>query len=160
MCSSCTVASIVKQYGLLGSTQNLTWPWPKVKFWHWTFNVNMYIFQRVSTSGTRRCRKYVAIFLISKVILENYFCKKALLCKFLTSVAKPVEVRSILTTCRQKNFNPRPHGGREVMQPPWVFLEWPPNDWVVRAEILHSLWGILCATFGKKMTGSGQVTEL
>ena len=30
-----------------------------------------------------------------------------------------------------------------------------------RAEILHSLWGILCATFGKKkMTGSGQVTEL
>ena len=45
--------------------------------------------------------------------------------------------------------------------PPMSFLEWPPNGWADRAEILDSLWSILCATFGKKkMTGSGQVTEL
>ena len=28
------------------------------------------------------------------------------------------------------------------------------------AGFLASLWGILCAIFGKKMTGPGQVTEL
>ena len=52
-------------------------------------------------------------------------------------------------------------GGGVGATPPRVFLEWPPNRWADRAEILHSLWGILCATFGKKiLTGSGQVTEL
>ena len=35
-----------------------------------------------------------------------------------------------------------------------------PPRWADRAEILHSLWGILCATLCEKMTGSGQVTEL
>ena len=30
------------------------------------------------------------------------------------------------------------------------FLEWPPNCWADHAEILHSLWDILCTTFGKK----------
>ena len=34
--------------------------------------------------------------------------------------------------------------------PPEVFLRCTPNYEADRAEILHSLWGILCATFGKK----------
>ena len=33
------------------------------------------------------------------------------------------------------------------------FLKWPPSRWVDRAEILHSLLGILCATFQKKWSG-------
>ena len=45
--------------------------------------------------------------------------------------------------------------------PPWVFLSWMPHRLEDRAEILHSLWGILCATFGEKnLVGSGQVTKL
>ena len=45
--------------------------------------------------------------------------------------------------------------------PPLAFLEWPPNRGADRAEILLSLWGILCTTFGKNvLTGSGQVTGL
>ena len=57
-------------------------------------------------------------------------------------------------------FNPRPgRGGR--CDPPEVFLRCTPNCEADRAEILHSLWGILCATFGEKiLTGSCQVTEL
>ena len=44
---------------------------------------------------------------------------------------------------------------------PLVFVEWPTNRWAERAEILHSLWGVLCTTFGKKkLTGPGQVAEL
>ena len=44
---------------------------------------------------------------------------------------------------------------------PEVFLRCTPNYAADRAEILHSLWGILCATFDKeKLTGSCQVTEL
>ena len=34
--------------------------------------------------------------------------------------------------------------------PPKVVLQCTPNYEADRAEILHSLWGILCATFGKK----------
>ena len=30
--------------------------------------------------------------------------------------------------------------------------KWVPNRWANHAEILHSLWGILCAAFGKKKT--------
>ena len=44
--------------------------------------------------------------------------------------------------------NPRPGRGRPP--PAEVFLRFTPNYEVDRAEILHSLWGILCATFGKK----------
>ena len=52
-------------------------------------------------------------------------------------------------------------GGEVVSPPPDVFLRCTPNYEADRAEILHSLWGILCATFGKKiLTGSCQVTEL
>ena len=40
--------------------------------------------------------------------------------------------------------------------PPWVFLSWTPHRLEDRAEILHSLWGILCGTFGEK-NWSGQV---
>ena len=48
-----------------------------------------------------------------------------------------------------------------LMPPPEVFLRCTPNYEADRAEILHSLWGILCAAFGKKiLTGSCQVTEL
>ena len=51
--------------------------------------------------------------------------------------------------------------GGGSMRPPEVFLRCTPNYEVDRAEISHSLWGILCATFGKKkLTGSCQVTEL
>ena len=59
------------------------------------------------------------------------------------------------------NLNPRP--GREGVDAttPEVFLRCTPNCEADRAEILYSLWGILCATFGKKiLTGSCQVTEL
>ena len=45
--------------------------------------------------------------------------------------------------------------------PPWVFLSWTPHRLEDRAEIFHSLWGILCGTFGEKnLVGSGQVTKL
>ena len=45
--------------------------------------------------------------------------------------------------------------------PPEGFLRCTPNYEADRAEILHSLWGILCATFGKTfLTESCQVTEL
>ena len=51
-------------------------------------------------------------------------------------------------------------GGGGGVQPP-MSLEWPPKRWADRAEILHSLWGIFCAAFGKnKLTGSGQITDL
>ena len=48
--------------------------------------------------------------------------------------------------------------------PPEVFLRSTPNYETDRAEILHSLWGILCATFGKKkfdwvMSGHGAMTS-
>ena len=47
--------------------------------------------------------------------------------------------------------------------PPEVFLRCTPNYEADRAEILHSLWGILCATFGKKidrvMSGHGAMTS-
>ena len=52
-------------------------------------------------------------------------------------------------------------GGGVVSTPPEVFLRCTPNYEADRAEILHSLWGILCTTFGKKiLTGSYQVMEL
>ena len=58
-------------------------------------------------------------------------------------------------------LNPRPCRGRVGAPPLEVFLRCTPNYEADRAEILHSLWGILCATFGKKiLTGSCQVTEL
>ena len=48
-----------------------------------------------------------------------------------------------------------------LVHPLWLFLKWSPNHCADRAEISHNLWGILCATFGeKKLTGSGQVTEV
>ena len=38
-----------------------------------------------------------------------------------------------------------------MQPPPWVFfLNWPPNGWAGRAEILHNLWGILCINYGKR----------
>ena len=55
---------------LPGSTCDLTWPWPEVKFWHWPFKVNMYIFRRVSTRGIW-C--YVPHFLSSKRIWEKRY---------------------------------------------------------------------------------------
>ena len=61
---------------------------------------------------------------------------------------------------RPISFNPRP--GRGGCHPPLeVFMRCTPNYAADRAEMLHSLWGILCATFGKKkLTRSCQVTEL
>ena len=61
--------------------------------------------------------------------------------------------------CKFLNLTLARAGGVDAT-PPRVFLEWLPNCWADRAKILHSLWDKLCATFGKKMTGSGQVTEL
>ena len=46
--------------------------------------------------------------------------------------------------------------GGWLMQPPWVFLSWTLHRLEYRAEILHSLWGVFCATFGEKIW-SGQV---
>ena len=43
----------------------------------------------------------------------------------------------------------RARTGGGGMQPPVVFMKWPPNGWADRAEILHILGGILFATFGK-----------
>ena len=52
-------------------------------------------------------------------------------------------------------------GGGLMQPPPWVFLSWTPHRLEDRAEIFHSLWGILCGTFGEKnLVGSGQVTKL
>ena len=42
-------------------------------------------------------------------------------------------------------------GGGGVMHPhEFFFLELPSNGWADLADILHSLWGILCVTFDKK----------
>ena len=41
-------------------------------------------------------------------------------------------------------------GGGGRCDPPEGFLRCTPNYEADRAESLHSLWGILCATFGKK----------
>ena len=41
----------------------------------------------------------------------------------------------------------------EGMQPPFMsffFLKWPQNRWADGDDILHGLWGILCATVGNK----------
>ena len=55
----------------------------------------------------------------------------------------------------------RSGGGGWCNPPPWVFLSWTQHRLEDRAENFHSLWGILCATFGeKKLVGSGQVTKL
>ena len=55
----------------------------------------------------------------------------------------------------------RSGGGVDATPPPWVFLSWTPHRLEDRAEIFHSLWGILCATFGEKnLVRSGQVTKL
>ena len=45
----------------------------------------------------------------------------------------------------------------------FFFLNWPSNRWTDRAEILHSLWGILCATsknFDRVRSGHGAVKSL
>ena len=101
MCFSRTDASIDMQYDLLGVTRDLTWPWPEVKFWHWPFKVNMYIFLCVSTRGTRCCQNYVTSFLSLKVVSEKPFLQKSAILPFFTSVAWPVEVKSFLTTCQR-----------------------------------------------------------
>ena len=44
---------------------------------------------------------------------------------------------------------PRPCRGGGWCIPMSFFLKWPSNRWADRAEILHSSWGILCATFAK-----------
>ena len=54
------------------------------------------------------------------------------------------------------SVNPRTPRGGVVSTPPEVFLRCTPNYEADRAEILHSLWGILCATFGKKKLTRGQ----
>ena len=52
-------------------------------------------------------------------------------------------------------------GGSMRPPPPEdFFLRCTPNYEADCAEVLHSLWGIFCATFGKKKTGSCQVTDL
>ena len=55
------------------------------------------------------------------------------------------------------HLNPSPHGGGAWCNPPWVFLEWPTSSWAYRLEIFVQLMG---HPGKKKMTGSGQVTEL
>ena len=61
----------------------------------------------------------------------------------------------ILTFASQRS------GGGGGGATPISFLKWPPNRLAYRAEILHSLWVIPCATLVKKnWTWSGQVTEL
>ena len=57
--------------------------WPEVKFWHWPFRVNMYIFLYVSTRGTRCCQNYVASFLRSKVICKYPFLQIRVIWTFL-----------------------------------------------------------------------------
>ena len=47
-------------------------------------------------------------------------------------------------------------GGGELMQPPMSFSELDVTRLEYRAEILHKLWGVFCATLVKK-NWSGQV---
>ena len=63
MCFSRTNTSLDMQHDLLGSTRDLTWPWPEVKLRHWPMRVNMYKFRRVSTRGTWCCPNYSPFFL-------------------------------------------------------------------------------------------------
>ena len=52
-------------------------------------------------------------------------------------------------------------GGWGLQLPMRFFLKQPPNSWSDHAKILHSFWGFVCATFGKKrLSELGQVTEL
>ena len=77
MSFSCTDASTDMQYeyDLLDTWPHVTLTWNQ--FLTWPFKVNMYIFRRVSTSGTRWCQSYAASFLSSKVICEKtVFAKK------------------------------------------------------------------------------------
>ena len=84
MCFSRRDASTDMQHDLSGSKGNLTWPWPKAKFWPWLFKVKMHIFRRVSTSGTRWRPNYFASFLCSKVIREKkLFLSKTSILTFL-----------------------------------------------------------------------------
>ena len=57
-----------------------------------------------------------------------------------------------------KDFLTRASAGLGDATPMSFFLKWPPNHLADCAEILHSLMGIHCATFGQKFW-PGQVTE-
>ena len=59
-CVFCKDASNDMQYDLFGSTRDLTWPWPEVKFWN-----------------------YVSSFLSWKVISEKSFLQKSAILTFL-----------------------------------------------------------------------------
>ena len=67
-------ASTDMQHGIPGSRRDLKWPWPEVKIWPRLSKVNMHIFRRVSTTGTRWSPNYNARFLSSKVISEKTIC--------------------------------------------------------------------------------------
>ena len=54
-----------------------------------------------------------------------------------------------------QTMNPRQWRGGGGNATPWVFRKWLTNRWSDHAEILHSLWGVLYATFGKTVC-SGQ----
>ena len=69
ICFFCKDASTDIQYDPLGSTRDLTWP--DIKFWHCPFKVDMEIFRRVSTRGTRCCQNYYTSLLSSKLIYQK-----------------------------------------------------------------------------------------
>ena len=77
----------------------------------------------------------------------------------------PTRFRGLLTmeaSMRSKFLTLALASGEGADAPPWAFLKWPPSRWAYRANILHSLWGSLCAAFGKKdrvRSGHGATTS-
>ena len=60
-----------------------------------------------------------------------------------------------LRMCRLIVIKPSPAEGG-LMQPPWFFLSWTLHRLEYRTEIVHSLWGVFCATLSEnKLVRSG-----
>ena len=55
LCLYCHDQSTDLQHELLGSTCDLRWPWPEVKYWPDPFKVIMYMVWRALTRGTHWC---------------------------------------------------------------------------------------------------------
>ena len=83
---SCTDASTDMPYELLGSTRDLIWPWPEVKFWNWPLRSKCTHFD-ASWRKEHDAAKIISPAFLFQVICKKLFCKKALFWPSLTSAA-------------------------------------------------------------------------
>ena len=80
-------ASTDMQYGLLGSTRDLMWPWPEVEIWHWLFNVNMYVYKAFRREEHDAAKVMPLAFLVQNLFAKKTFLQSALFLPFLTHSA-------------------------------------------------------------------------